>query len=642
MTLFRNIVSLDEALRIWSERLSGILKPISEECIDVLHSAGRITSRPVWAENSSPWFHASAMDGYAVRFLKTTGASERNPVLLKIPDDAVRVDTGDPLLEGYDAVVMIEDVNIIEKDEDRFIELREPITPWQNVRIIGEDIIKGELIIPENYEIKAFEVGAMLGSGIKDVWVKRRPVMGIIPTGSEMVEPWMELKHGNLIEFNSRFIQVLLTEMNTEVIRHDIVPDDISLLKEAIIDYSERCDVIMTIGGSSLGREDLLSRIIEEIGEVIVHGVNIKPGKPVLLGIVNKKPFIGIPGYPVSAYITFELFIRPIIFKIFGIPEKKREKIHAVLSRSISSPLGQEEFVRVKIGRISEKYIATPITRGAGLMMSLVRADGILRIPERMEGISAQSIVEVELLKDKDELNNTIVCIGSHDNILDLLANRLRHRYPQYSLSSAHVGSTGCLLAIKRREAHLGGVHLLDEVTGEYNVPFIKKIIPDIPVYLINLVYRTQGLIVKKGNPKNIRNFEDLVRNDVVFVNRQKGSGTRLLLDKNLRELNIDPSRIRGYENEDITHMSVASKISTGVADVGLGIFSSAKAFDLDFIPITEERYDLVIPLEFIDTPMIAALLDIIRNDMEFKKMVIELGGYDVRDMGKIIYTSGE
>jgi len=198
----------------------------------------------------------------------------------------------------------------------------------------------------------------------------------------------------------------------------------------------------------------------------------------------------------------------------------------------------------------------------------------------------------------------------------------------------------GALIAIKKGEAHIGGTHLLDIETGQYNVPFIKRLLPEKKVVLINLVYRIQGFIVKKGNPKNIKGFEDLIREDVIFINRQAGSGTRLLLDKNLKELGINFSKIKGYENEEYTHMGVAQAVASGRADVGLGILAAAKALDLDFIPVTEERYDLLIAKEFINSEMIKALLDIIKNDEEFRKAVLSLGGYDIRDMGKIIYEN--
>ena len=270
--------------------------------------------------------------------------------------------------------------------------------------------------------------------------------------------------------------------------------------------------------------------------------------------------------------------------------------------------------------------------------MSLVRADGFVRIPAMSEGIGAGAEVNVELLRTKDEIENTIVCIGSHDNALDLLANSLKKKYPKLSLSSAHVGSMGGLMALKRAEAHIAGTHLLDEETGEYNISFIKNLFPEKKILLVNLVYREQGLLVPKGNPKNIKGFNDLVRDDVIFVNRQAGAGTRLLTDKHLKELGISPKDVKGYEREEYTHMGVASAVLTGIADTGLAILASARALELDFIPVAKERYDLAIPFEFYNAEMIQCLLSITREDREFRDLVINLGGYDVSDMGKVMY----
>jgi len=355
---------------------------------------------------------------------------------------------------------------------------------------------------------------------------------------------------------------------------------------------------------------------------------------------VGGKPVLGIPGYPVSAYITFNLFVKPIVCKHLGLDIRKPEVLRTKISRQVASQPGQEEFIRVKIGKVGDTFISTPLSRGAGVLMSLVRADGFVRIPAMSEGIGAGSEVDVELLRSREEIENTVVCIGSHDNALDLLANILKKRHPGYSLSSAHVGSMGGLMALKKGEAHMAGTHLLDEETGEYNVSFIKKILSGKKIALINLVYREQGLLVMKGNPKNIKGFDDLTRKDVVFVNRQAGAGTRLLTDKSLKERGIDPHAVKGYEREEYTHMGVASAVLTGVADTGLAILASARALNLDFIPVAKERYDIAVPREFLELEMIRALFTIIREDGEFREIVSSLGGYDISDMGKILFES--
>jgi len=608
--------------------------PLAGERISVGDALGRITSEAVIAKISSPFYHSAAMDGYAVRFIDTFGSSETRPRRLNVPLQAIAIDTGDPMPDGYDAVIMIEDVEKISEDQ---IEILRPATPWQHVRLVGEDIVATELIISENHVIRPVDMAAMLASGHSAVMVRRRPVVSIIPTGTELVEPGSELKKGDIIDFNSTMLAAMATEYGAYAVRRQIVKDNADLLRQTILDALADAELVVINAGSSAGREDFTADVIAELGEVIVHGVSIKPGKPVILGIVNGKPVIGIPGYPVSATLTFTLFVKPLIYSLLGLKAPGPDTITAKLSRQVASSLGQEEFIRVKIGSVAGNLIATPVTRGAGALMSLVRADGIIRVPAQSEGIAAGHAVTVELMRSTRDIENTLVCIGSHDNALDVLGNYLRKKHPEYSLSSAHVGSMGGLLALKRGEAHLAGTHLLDEETGEYNESYIKKLLPDMKVLLVNLVYRTQGFIVPRGNPKGIKGFEDLRRKDVVFVNRQAGAGTRLLTDLHLRKLRIDPGVVNGYYHEEFTHMAVAAAVLSGAADTGLAVLSAAQALDLDFVPVTQERYDLAIPREFYDTPMMQALLGIIRADNEFRERIVSMGGYGVAEMGRVI-----
>ncbi len=634
---------VDEALKKWSQRIiSSGIRPLEGKLISVKDSLGRVTAEAVFATLSAPFYHSSAMDGYAVRFADTFGAAENLPKKLNIGEQAVYVDTGDPMPDGFNAVIMIEDVNVGGDggDAPRYIEIIKPAAPWQHVRVIGEDIVCTELILPENHRIRPVDIGALISGGHVDVLVRRRPKVALIPTGSEIVEPGTELKKGDIIEYNSRILSALVTEWGGEPLRFAPVPDNPGKLKDALLEGCRLADLVVINAGSSAGSEDYTATTVGELGEVILHGINIKPGKPVILGWVKGRPVLGIPGYPVSTYITFGLFAKGLIYRWQGLEAPEPERISARLSRQVASSLGQEEFLRVKLGRVGDNLIATPVSRGAGVLMSLVRADGIVRIPAMSEGFGAGAEVSVEMLRGKEEIENTVVCIGSHDNALDLLANLLKKNYPKYSLSSAHVGSMGGLVALKKGEAHIAGTHLLDEETGEYNIPFIKRILRDRKIVLINLVYRQQGLVVPKGNPKKINGFRDLAREDVVFINRQSGAGTRLLTDKYLKEMKIDPKTVRGYEREEYTHMGVASAVLTGIADTGMAILAAARALDLDFIPLAKERYDLAVPAEYLRMQPLMALLQIIIRDHEFRSGVEALGGYDVSDMGKIMYES--
>ncbi len=651
--IYLDNISLDEAIRKWLEKIQAEhVRPLGPESVPVGQALGRITSEAIFAKLSSPFYHASAMDGYAVRFADTFGASERSPKRLAYGTQAVSVNTGDPLPVGFDSVIMIEDVNVIQKADIgpgkrnvqkkvvEHIEIIKAATPWQNVRVIGEDIVSTELIVPENHKIRPVDMGAIISGGHVLVHARRRPQIVLIPTGSELVEPGSELRKGNIIESNSFILSALVQEWGGEAIRVKPVPDNIEEIKKAINEGCELGDLVVVNAGSSAGSADFTAQAIAELGEVIQHGINIKPGKPVILGWIKNTPVLGIPGYPVSTFITFSIFARILVCKLQGIELPSTEYMTAKLSRQVASSLGQEEFLRVKLGKVGENMIATPVSRGAGVLMSLVRADGFVRIPAMSEGLGAGAEVNVELLRDKDEIGNTVVCIGSHDNSLDLLANVLKKNYPRFSLSSAHVGSMGGLIALKKGEAHMAGTHLLDENTGEYNIPYLQSLLGDKGIILMNLVYRQQGLMVIKGNPKNISSFEDLLREDIVFINRQRGSGTRLLTDKYLRENNISSDDIRGYEREEYTHMGIASAVLTGIADTGMGILAAARALGLDFIPLARERYDLAFIKEYLGAGPVSAVLQIIRDNDEFRRSVENLGGYDITDMGKILYES--
>jgi len=613
---------------------ADITGPLVGEPVPVADALRRVTSEAVIAKLSSPFYHSAAMDGYAVRFTDTFGASETRPKRLTVPTQAVAIDTGDPMPDGYDAVLMIEDV---EKLSGAEIEILKPATPWQHVRLVGEDIVATELIISENHTVRPADMAAMIASGHTTVMLRRRPVVSVLPTGTELVDPGSELKKGDIIDFNSTMLAAMATECGAHAVRGNIVKDDAALLKQSILGALAASDLVVINAGSSAGREDFTADVLAELGEVLVHGVAIKPGKPVILAIVQNKPVIGIPGYPVSAALTFNLFVKPLIYALLGLASPTLETISAKLSRQVASSLGAEEFIRVKVGSVSGKLIATPVSRGAGALMSLVRSDGIVRVPAGSEGIGAGHDVPVELFRSPRDIRNTIVCIGSHDNALDVLANFLKKKHPELSFSSAHVGSMGGLLALKRGEAHCAGTHLLDEATGEYNVSSIKKLLPDTRVVLVNLVHRTQGFIVPQGNPKKIRGFEDLVRDDVTFVNRQAGAGTRLLTDLYLKRLAIDPSKVKGYHHEEYTHMAVAAAVLSNAADTGLGVLSAAQALGLDFVPVASERYDLAILAEYYNDPMLQALLNIIREDTAFRDQIRSMGGYDVSDMGKVI-----
>jgi putative molybdopterin biosynthesis protein len=627
---------LAEAHRIWRQALIDhhFYNRIRIEPVNVDNSLGRLTAVPIFAGTSSPSYNAAAMDGIAVRFEDLAGASDASPVRLS-RDRYQPVNTGNALPSGFNAVVMIEDVHQISESE---VEIALPATPWQHVRTIGEDIVATELILPEGHRIRPIDQGAMLAAGVTEIMAIQPPKAVVIPTGSELIQPGRPAKPGQIIEFNSRILAGSLQEWGADACRSIPVNDDPEGLRQKILAAVRENDIVLLNAGASAGTKDFTAKVLTDLGEVIVHGVAIKPGKPVILAIVNDTPVIGLPGYPVSAILTMRLFVREMVAGFQGLETPAPQIVEATMSRPLHSSMGVDQFVRVTLGHVGDTLMATPSGKGAGAVMSLVRADGLLTIPAGSEGVGAGEKVAIELVRPQKEIDSTLVFIGSHDNIIDLIANQLHRRRPIIRISSAHVGSMGGIMAIRRNEAHLAGCHLLDETTGEYNISFIRRFLPGMPLRLVNLCYRQQGLIVQKGNPKNIRNFSDISERNLVFINRQGGAGTRLLTDKILREEKISPSQITGYDHEEYTHMSVAAAVAGGSVDTGMGILAAAKALGLDFIPIAEERYDLIIPEQFSGDRKVLAVLAMMESDASFHEKIVALGGYDLRDCGKIMY----
>jgi putative molybdopterin biosynthesis protein len=619
---------LEDGLTSYIEALKTETQPLGTEDVQVNKSYGRIVSEAVYAKISSPHYNACAMDGIALCARSTFGATETTPSVLREGIDFERVDTGDPLPDRFDAVVMIEDV--IEA-EDGTVRLLSAASPWQNIRQIGEDVCASEMIIPSNTRIEPPMIGAMLAGGVLRINVWRRPLVGLIPTGDEIVPPTSAPGKGDILEFNSSIFSAMLDKWSADTKVYSITPDKFDAIKDVIIKAAAECDVVIVNAGSSAGREDYSSAVITEIGRVILHGIAIRPGKPAILGIVNQRSVLGIPGYPVSGIIVMEKICKPVIEYMTHTHRPARQKANAVLSRKIVSSLKYKEFVRMKIGYVDGKFIATPLARGAGVITSFVKADGLLEIPINSEGIEAGTDIEVELLKSAEEIQNTLTVTGSHDPLIDIISDLLRKSDDDLSLSSAHVGSMGGIMAVKRGEAHIAGIHLLDEVSGEYNMSFIKRYLADEKILLIRGIHRSQGLMTGKNNPKNIQGLNNLTQEGISYVNRQKGSGTRILLDYLLKKENVSASSIYGYNREEFTHMSVAAIISSGSVDAGLGIFSAAKAFDLGFLPICDEEYDFIIPARFAEMNAVKKFLNVL-GSAAFKAALSRMGGYSVRD----------
>lgn len=636
---------LGEALSVF---LNATQPPHRIEKVAVEEALQRTTAEPIFALLSAPHYHGAAMDGIAVRAEETFGASEFSAVTLtsakttanktkKKQADGARpifqyVDTGHPLPSWANAVIMIERVY---KKSDTAVEIRDASTPWQHVRLVGEDIVATEPLLPRGHKLRPYDLGALLAAGHTTIPVVAKPTVGIIPTGSELIEPGAPAKPGRIIEFNSRVAGAFIEEWGGIPRRQARVEDELPKIVQALKKSVQDNDITVIIAGSSAGEHDFTVRALEALGEILVHGIDVMPGKPAILAVLNGKPVIGLPGYPVSAVVICQQILRPLIAHFLGRPAEEPPKVRAILPRKVPSRLGLEEFVRVSLGQVGDRLIANPLGRGAGVITTMVKADGVLRIPPLDEGLNAGQEVSIELLRPAEEIAQTILFTGSNDLTIGVLDDQLRGQFPGLRISASSIGSLGGLIALKRGEAHIIGTHLLDPASGSYNLPDLKKHQLLSKVVVMNLVIREQGLIVPKGNPKNIKGIKDLARKEVSFVNRQPGAGTRILLDYKLSKLNIKPDKIQGYEHEEVTHMAVAVAVASGLADAGLGVKSAAKALGLDFVPVEREDYDLVFLKDFFHSEMGQHLVAVINSDA-YKNAVEQLDGYDTSKTGTV------
>jgi putative molybdopterin biosynthesis protein len=635
------------------------------------HALGRVLAGPIWAKISSPHYHAAAMDGFAVRAERTIGAQPHLPLMLPVGDSrqpsggqAHYVDTGDPLPAWANAVIPIENAEPLNETGGltadirgpKVIRIRAAVAPWSHVRPLGEDIVATQLVLPAGHVLRPADLGAVAAAGYVDLAVARKPRVAILPTGSELVQIGSSLQPGDILEYNSIVMAAQIIAMGGEATRFPVCKDDFDLISQQVRQAAREYDLVLLNAGSSAGAEDFSAKVIEGLGELLVHGVAVRPGHPVIMGLIQppgggiseetgrlpsepenplgRVPIVGVPGYPVSAALTLEIFVEPILAKWLGRRPAERMVTTAHLTRKITSPPGDDDYVRVALGKVGDRLLAAPLSRGAGVITSLVQADGIVVLPAGTQGVEAGEQVSVQLYRSVAELERTILCIGSHDLILDLLAQYLAEYDRRFVSSNA--GSQGGLVALRRREAHLAGSHLFDPETRDYNIPYIRQYMPGIPVKVVALARREQGLIVQRGNPKQIRRLADLTRPAVSFVNRQPGAGTRVLLDFHLNALGITPESIQGYNEEEYTHLGVAAAVSSGRADCGLGIAAAAQALELDFVPMFHERYDLVMPRAHAESDLLSPLFKVMERQ-DFRNAVLALKGYDVSVMGTVI-----
>lgn len=677
MTVYlRDIPLVDAQALFWRElEAAGLMGILDSESIPLDEDAnGRVLAEPVWAKISSPHYHASAMDGFAVRSSDTTGAQPSHPITLRngssgriaSTPDCRYLDTGDPVPAGYDAVIPVELTEPLGSDGEvcseprkpSFIRIRNPITPWSHVRLLGEDIVASQLILASGHILRPADLSAIAAAGHGTVLVSRKPCVGIIPTGNELVPVGTPVKDGDIYEFNSISLAAQINAWGGVARRYPITPDDFDAIADRTLEAAAENDLVLINAGSSAGSEDFSARIVESLGTIFVHGVAIRPGHPIILGFIDlaaqhkpagsdsihssgvknqgsgKIPVIGVPGYPVSAAMTGDLFVEPLLANWTGRRPLEAEVVKALLTRKITSPAGDDDYIRVTAGRVRGNIIAAPLSRGAGVITSLVRADGYMVVPRGIQGVEAGGSIDVHLTTVRSDLDKTIFCVGSHDLTLDLVAEYLTRKNRKFV--SVNVGSQAGLIAMGRGESHMAGSHLLDPLTGVYNISSIKKYLAGIPVQVFGFVGREQGLIISRGNPKGIKGLESVTEPGIIYVNRQRGAGTRVLLEYLLAKMGIAPEGIKGYNQEEYTHLGVAAAVASHRADCGLGIPAAAQALNLDFIPIAHETYQVILRKEDVESELLRPFL-MLMADPEFLHAVRSLPGYTVDDMGKLI-----
>jgi putative molybdopterin biosynthesis protein len=610
---YLSVITLDDALALLTREFSCTPSKVQ---VPLERATGRITTGPIFARYSVPEIHLAAMDGIAVRSRDTKGASEQHPVTIS---GAARVNTGNVVPPGYDAVIMIEDV----WEADGRYTIRKAAAPWQHVRPAGEDLAESEMVFPSAHRIRAHELGALATYGITHPEVIAVRV-GLVPTGSELVPSGTRPAPGQVVESNTVMAKAMLEEAGATCTRYPFVEDKPEKIRDAIAAACKENDIVIVSAGSSAGTKDYTADVIAELGEVLVHGVAIKPGKPVIIGRIDKKPVIGLPGYPLSALTVIREIVCPFLSK-YGLIVTEPDQIRAHITTSVAKEIGSDEFVLCTLGRVGSRWVLSPQSKGAGVQMSGVRANAYIRVPRASEGFDAGGEVEARLMVPAAEAANALLITGSHDPVIDYLADLIR---PQgITLLSTHAGSMGGILALKKDECHAAPTHLLAD-DGCYNTAYLKKYLPGTDVELICVAERQQGIVSRDGLA-----FRDLPGHQ--FINRQRGSGTRMLLDYELKRAGIDPTTIPGYEREVITHIAVALAVKSGEADAGMCVYSAAKALGLPFVPVAQERYELAFLKEHAEDPRLVSLITAIRSTA-FREILIRLGGYEINETGRL------
>ena len=650
--VFHRLVTVEEALRLLEQKVGGI-GPLEAVEVPLLQAQGRVLAEDVRAPIDYPPFDRSTVDGYAVRSIDVAGASDVTPVTLRVtgrvsigvvpagevgPKEAFEIATGAVIPRGADSVVMEEYVS---RKGDRLTVYRS-VVPGENISQAGSDISAGDVVLRAGTLITAREIAVLAGLGISRVKVYRPPKVTVFSTGIELTPPGEPLPPGHLYDVDGYVVTALLRELGADVEFRGILPDDYNAMMRAISEALETSDVLITTGSTSAGYGDMIYRVFRDVGaEIIVHGLKARPGKPTVIAVKGKKILFGLPGFPLSAMMNLYTLVSPVVLRMMGLePLKELPRVKARIPFRFQAGKGFTELIPVQLVRGLQGLSAYPMMAGSGSIAGIGLSDGFIVAEENREFFDENEEVEVTLFSRSLRVP-ALNIIGSNCPGIEVV---LRVAGLTRDARVISVGSMGGWLALKRGDADIAGTHLLDETTLQYNVHVPRLLGLEDKVVIVRGYARRIGFLVRKGNPKGIKGFEDLLRDDVVMVNRNKGSGTRVLLDVRLRQLlggRRPEEVIKGYTYEVKTHTAVATAIVQGRADVGLSLEAVARMFDLDFIPVGEEIYDFAIRKENLEKEGVRKFVEAL-SSREFAELLPkELPGYrTLPDTGKIVYPS--
>lgn len=602
---FLEVVDRDEAEARFRRHLT--LAPLARERVPLSRALRRVLADDVVAAVDVPAFDRSSVDGFAVRAADLAGASEEAPRLLRLNPEvltpgvvprhpveagtATVLATGGMLPRGADAVVMVEHTEEREERGAPCVEVQRPVAPGEAVAAAGSDIARGETVLRAGQVLGSREIGALAAVGVAEVAVWRRPRVAIFSTGDEIVPPGRPLPPGGVYDSNAAILAAAVEELGGEPAVLGIAPDDEEALS-AMLARALAHDAVLLSGGTSKGAGDVAARVVGRLGDpgIVVHGVALKPGKPICLAVTGGKPVVILPGFPTSAIFTFHEFVAPVLRAFAGLPPARRETVPALLSARVASQRGRTEYVMVSLVERPEGGLAAyPTGKTSGAVTAFGQADGFLTVKAHADAVPAGSAVEVTLVGGLHRPADLVV-MGSHCVGLDVLLGALVRE--GHTVKAIAVGSTGGLAAARRGECDVAGVHLLDPATGEYNRPFLTDALELVPGYR-----RTQGVVFRRGDPR----FEGVAAAEAVaravadpaclMVNRNPGSGTRIVLDRLLGD-----ARPPGHANQARTHTAVAAAVAQARADWGVAIAPVAAAYELGFLPLVDERYDFLVP----------------------------------------------